>query len=622
MTKYFFSLQYSAIQKTILRHDRLWSMAGISSILSELNEIILPEITKQHGGEVLVAGGGKFTACFPDKDKEIIDNAAKAKEEIIKKVSTTLPMLEFQVSSEIVPAENLSKAKEAEKDENPDSPDGKKFEGLVGELNEQKRAFRGYGITFNPHFERCEECHEYPAAEERYYTDEDNKKKTEKERLCSICFKAKQKAKVKFKDIIKPFQWRQDEDESESTQSSKSQHYTTIQKIYLKYYEIVGKKDAESFFALENIEIPYNFEHLFTSKHSSEKQQDKANIKNEEQDKKRMAVWFSDINNMNSKVPIWLAQEDDKIFGIFDAVKSVFIDITANALAKTFCNLSPDYIYLPFRIVVAGGDDLCVVMDAKYILDFTLNISEALHDKRNGIAEDKTGKPHSDNDNKERENYLSFKWLNEKFQQYKESASDDRKKEMQPRDKKIKPYSFGASFVISDIHTPFKKIHEIGEELMSKAKKDTDRWDNSINWAVMADENTLSSQILKFEKPLYIEETNSIELNSETDKAEWQEKNWNKLSFREYIDFCKKYSGISSSHLQQIVKKAIELKNDANALERWLKVLDSEEADKSFSDILTEECLRGGDDKHLMIERVMTMFELLSIKGSVKNNGR
>lgn len=34
MTDYFYvSLQYSAIQKTVLRHDRLWSMAGVSQML-------------------------------------------------------------------------------------------------------------------------------------------------------------------------------------------------------------------------------------------------------------------------------------------------------------------------------------------------------------------------------------------------------------------------------------------------------------------------------------------------------------------------------------------------------------------------------------------------------------
>lgn len=61
---YYFSLQYSAIQKTIMRHNRLWSIAGISHGLAHLNEVTLPTIIKNHSGDVLVAGGGKFMARF------------------------------------------------------------------------------------------------------------------------------------------------------------------------------------------------------------------------------------------------------------------------------------------------------------------------------------------------------------------------------------------------------------------------------------------------------------------------------------------------------------------------------------------------------------------------------
>ncbi len=59
-TYHYFSLQYSAIQKTALRHDRLWSIAGISQILSVMNELELPKITEDNGGDVLVAGGGEI----------------------------------------------------------------------------------------------------------------------------------------------------------------------------------------------------------------------------------------------------------------------------------------------------------------------------------------------------------------------------------------------------------------------------------------------------------------------------------------------------------------------------------------------------------------------------------
>jgi len=138
-TYHYFSLQYSAIQKTALRHDRLWSIAGISQILSVMNELELPKITEDNGGDVLVAGGGKFTARFEEKGR-----AETARDEIIKIVSTMLPMLEFQYS-EIAAAATLKEAKE---------------KGLIDGLNEQKRRFRGYGVTFNPHLEVCEECGE------------------------------------------------------------------------------------------------------------------------------------------------------------------------------------------------------------------------------------------------------------------------------------------------------------------------------------------------------------------------------------------------------------------------------------------------------------------------------
>lgn len=578
MIKYFFSLQYSAIQKTILRHDRLWSMAGISSSLSELNEILLPQITKNNKGTVLVAGGGKYTACF---DNEV--DAWKSREEIIKKVATTFPMLEFQVSSEIIPAETLSAAK-VEKILSENSV--RSFPGLVNELNEQKKAFRGYGVIFNPHIKRCEECNEYPVTDVIVISSKEKK-------LCSICSSAIEKAKIVFKDITGQFH-------NEQSPVNGSQH-TTIQKIYSEYYRLLAKEDSKLYYDLQNMQVPHNFEDLFSVKTPVKRDQDQwmgENQPQNDQDKKRMAVWFSDINNMNGKVPIWLSKKDEEIFGIFDQVKSVYIDITAQALANTFCDISGEYI--PFRIIVAGGDDLCLVMDEKYILDFTVNLSNALHETRKKIA----STTESENSSKS-ENYLSIEWLN--------------KNKLPPREgeeaKKIKPYGFGASFIISDIHTPFEKIHEIGEKLMSKAKQESERWDNSINWSIMAEDNPLSNRIFKFEKPLYIEEIDQIEF---TDNADKQHFTWNKLSFKKYMELCGKYSGISSSHLYQIVKK-IELNNDASALERWFILLDSEEGDKSFSGILREPCFRSGLGE-LIIERIMTLFELLSIKRNIKND--
>ena len=65
--------------------------------------------------------------------------------EVKKIVSTTLPMLEFQVSS-VREAKNFKKAKEPlKKNEHP-------YPGIIQELKEKKRCFRGYGVSFNPHF--------------------------------------------------------------------------------------------------------------------------------------------------------------------------------------------------------------------------------------------------------------------------------------------------------------------------------------------------------------------------------------------------------------------------------------------------------------------------------------
>ncbi len=150
---------------------------------------------------------------------------------------------------------------------------------------------------------------------------------------------------------------------------------------------------------------------------------------------------------------------------------------------------------------------------------------------------------------------------------------------------------------------------------MSEAKKKTDRWDNSVNWSIMAEEHSLSSKLLTFEKPLYIDETNTIEFTDESEKNSF---GWDKLLFKKYMDLCTEYSGISSSHLHQIVKKAIEFNDDVSKFEKWLMLLDSEEEDKSFSGILRGKVFRSGTGE-LMINRIMTLFELLSIKRNINN---
>ena len=140
---YYLSLQYSAIQKTVLRHDRLWSIAGISNTLARLNEIDLPDIAVHHGGTAIVAGGGKFTARFRDEA-----SAVAARSECVRLLSTTLPMLEFQVS-DIVSADTFT---EAIANNN-----------IIKSVNEQKQSFRGYASCYLPHLAVCAECGEYPA---------------------------------------------------------------------------------------------------------------------------------------------------------------------------------------------------------------------------------------------------------------------------------------------------------------------------------------------------------------------------------------------------------------------------------------------------------------------------
>jgi len=140
---YYLSLQYSAIQKTVLRHDRLWSIAGISQTLAKLNEIELYRITKECCGDVIVAGGGKFTARFKTPQ-----DADAARCEIIAIISDALPMLEYQVSK-VTDAESLQDARENKH--------------IINKLSALKNHFRGYAFTHNPHLQLCAECGEYPA---------------------------------------------------------------------------------------------------------------------------------------------------------------------------------------------------------------------------------------------------------------------------------------------------------------------------------------------------------------------------------------------------------------------------------------------------------------------------
>lgn len=509
-------------------------------ILSWLNEIELPKIARGYSKKpenetILVAGGGKFTARFeindtPEeetKDKNNEKNKAEqAKDEIIKELSTAFPMLEFQ-DSQVKDAEKFSKIRK----------------DIMDDLKTQKQGFRGYGLSFNPHFEVCSECGEYPAV---------RSKKIKEKLVCSVCHAAHESSSD-LKKMYQHFQEKKDE-------------CTTLEKIYSSYIAEI----PESL----NANVPYDFEDMFPKKEDPKEQQ-----------KKRMAVWFSDINSMKNKVSLWLNQEETEIFGTFKQVKDVFSGIITQALKETFPGEKIKEAFLPFRIIIAGGDDFCIVMDEKYILDFVVNLSSNLDTKFKSLPADHP---------------LSQKWLEKKFNALKEEDSN-----IKIEEKDIKqPYCFGGSFIVCSLHTPFSRIHEIGEELMKAAKTETKRQGNSVNWRIMAEEESQSDKLLCFEKPIFIE-------------SDANKESWDKLSFNEYMDLRKKYSKISSSQQHQIASMMIKLNKEPEKLERWLMIHASSELEKNLTGLINEEKLRIGKTKDggLMPERLATLLELLSIGG-------
>lgn len=498
---HYFSMQYSAIQKTVLRHDRLWSIAGISNRLSRMNEVDMPAIAERHGGQAIVAGGGKFTARFIRRE-----DAQNALDECICLVTTTLPTLEFQYSG---------------------IEEGLSFKDLVNEegrnrllvqLDEKKRTFRGYGVSFNPHLMLCQECGEFPVQEKE--PGENGHKE-----VCRICHAAFQ--------------------ESRSLFDSRKAADTTLRRIYHGYLGAIPE-------ALDKQPVA-DFKELFS----------------EGKERQRMAVWFSDLNNMNDKVPVWLKQDENKVLDTFHRFRETVVEIIVRALKTTFGELRGDF--LPFRLVVAGGDDLCLVMAEKYILPFALNHSKAL----NGICE-KLDKNHP----------LHVEWL----------RANGFKKDTEP-----KPFGFGASFVVTSIHTPFSRIHRLGEELMSEAKQKTGRQGNSINWRIMAEEESVTEQRFRFERPLFIE------------TADQERHAPRHLSFENYLALMHKsdYQKISNSHRQQIIAIMQQHENPWE-VERQLKLLNAGEAEKSFSKILLDKKFRDPQGQ-LSCARIATLFELQTI---------
>jgi hypothetical protein len=511
---HYLALQYSAIQKTVLRHDRLWSIAGISLILSFLNEIELTDLACRYNGTVLVAGGGKFTVRFKNQE-----NAQAFRGAAVKLVATALPMLEFQMSRESIADATLIDVKKRLIDE---------------DLAVQKRSLRGYGITFNPHLACCEECGEYPA-EEKIYRDK------QPIRVCRFCAAARRSSKIKLAGLL----------------TEHPQRMTTIENVYSKYSRAVNIN--------QEVEAPLNFEDMFPYS-------EKDCYGPESGGHRRMAVWFSDINNMNTKVPVWLEQPEDQIKNTFDQVKNIFIDALVDALAKTdfIPNQRPDGRFLPFRLIVAGGDDLCLVMDEQYVMTFAEELSSAVNQHINNLNPDHPLHP---------------EWLN--------ARSNGRT---------IEPYGFGAAFIITPIHTPFSRIYAVGEELMKDAKEVTGRKANSINWRIMSESNSLTEQVLKFERPVFIDNTNA------------GGPKWPWLTFIDYLSLTGQYDHISTSHIQQLISWMIETGNDANRLETKMMMGASSELEKSYSSLLEEKELRNSNGE-LMPSRLATLLELLSISG-------
>ena len=528
--KYFVSIQYSAIQKTVLRHNRLWSIAGISQGLSRLNEIEFPNITREHGGTVMVAGGGKFTAFYASPD-----GAEAARETMISRLATSFSMLEFQASP-VVAAEQFKTRGESAATSGVVMPSAKE-QGIIDNLNNDKQRFRGYGVSFLPHMAVCEECGEYPAEKQYHHRGK---------AFCRTCEEA----------------WQN----TYAARYSTSDRATTLERVYGHYFDRIGG-------TAKLLDPLYDFTDLFP---------EDAEMKGKEGGRQRMAVWFSDLNNMNQKVPIWLDQADDQVYSTFNKVKEVNLKVVGEALANTFP--SPSGSHLPFRLVVAGGDDLCLVMAEEDILTFATHLDAAVHKQ---AAQLDTGD----------DNPLSIRWL----------KANARPNPKTGKMEEIGPYSFGSSFIIASIHTPFRLIHEQGEKLMKDAKETTDRKGNSINWRIMAESEAVSDSLLEFERPLFI---SSVDKTAE---------HVDRLSLEEYLALREEYSTISSSHRFAIISKMIELRVAGREaeFETWLKCFASSERDKSFSNLLTEPRLRKDYDLQapLLPARLATLFELMSIKG-------
>ena len=344
---------------------------------------------------------------------------------------------------------------------------------------------------------------------------------------------------------------------------------TSLNRVYKRYIEFFLKTE-------EIGEIPIEMDDLFPDRNG---QSEEGN---------RIAVWNSDMNKMGDMLPLWLSQEEEDVLKTFDSLKDLFIDVIASTLDKVFPESEwfekkkEEYIhrFIPFRLIVAGGDDLCIVMPEKYILKFTETYSSKMCEALNSA-----GRYHKT---------LTLTWLQETAKKLNEEA---RKKGRSEKEYNLNNLSFGGSFIVTPIHTPFTKIHEVGEELMGQAKKQTNRAGNSINWRILAaDEEPQSEKILKAERPLLIEERYG-----------------GLLSFKDYLDLCNEYKDISGSHLHQIIKKVIEFDSDQKMIEHWLlRMPEAGKKDSVISRLINDERLRD-EEGEIKTGRLVTLFELLTL---------
>ncbi len=482
--KYFYvSLQYSAIQKVIARVDRLWSMAGLSQLLQELNELTLPDIVNSCHGDVLIAGGGKLTARFGSQ------SAAKdALKLLIKEVATTLPMLEFQAAGPV----EASSLKEAILEKK-----------LLETLKTQKRNLRGHASAHLPHMAVCETCGELPAETEL-------RQGGKRIKSCRICRRIKECAQLDLQQIY----------------STPSEQLTNLQRVYKKYFELTGINP-------QPVSLPVDFEMLFPSQEAEERN--------------RLGIFFADINNMKDKVVAWLNQPEDQIRKLFECVTEFLAKRVSEALAETFPHAQDGY--LPFRIIVAGGDDLCFVMTDKAVVPFLVNLSKIMESEI-----EKLDKDHP----------LSTEWL-------KNNMLDP---------SRLKPYCFGASFLITSLHTPFRRIFENGEELMKQCKKDTDRKGNAVTWRVMAEEGSFDSEPLHFAKPLFI-------THNAPDTPDGFAK---RPTLADYVELCgpQKHGKLKNS---QIHAMAGVLALSSQKIETWIKCLSSRVPRPALDKILNDSLL-------------------------------